>query len=284
MTTRMQICGYMYRRFLRLVFALLMTAVAAQAVGEERECQSYLLFGAGCANHLDTYLSPMEYDGVNGIFVKGRERRLSAAKAKLSFHSNFQGTFTHTENPARSAEEWGGFVAYNAGWLYNWHLAPSLTVGAGGAAGTDLGFLYNPRNSNNPAQGYLSVELAAALRASYDIKLRRLPMSLRYEAQLPVIGTMFSPQYGQSYYEMYTGNRDHNVCFTYPGNALSYKGLLSVDFVFKRTTLRAGYLHDIRQSHVNGIQTHRYVHSFVLGYVRYLTFTKRDHRKKETQP
>lgn len=273
-------CG----RFLRLASVVFMAAVVAQADGEEMECQSYLLFGAGRANLLDTYLSPMEYNGVNGVFVKGRERWLRAARGKLSFHSNFQGTFTHTENPAHSAEEWGGFVAYNAGWLYNWHPAHSLTVGAGGAAGTDLGFLYNPRNSNNPAQGYLSVELAAALRASYDINFRRLPISFRYEAQLPVIGTMFSPQYGQSYYEMYTGNRDHNVCFTYPGNALSYKGLLSVDLVFKRTTLRAGYLHDIRQSDVNGIQTHRYIHSFVLGYVRYLTFTKRDNRKKGVQP
>ena len=282
--TRMRIHKYLGRWGVRLASAFLLVSNALFANGEERECQSYLLFGVGGANHLDTYLSPMEYSGVNGVFVKGRERWLKAANARMTFHSNFQGVFTHTENPAHSAEEWGGFVAYSAGWLYNWCPAPSFIIGAGGTVGTDLGFLYNPRNSNNPAQGYLSAELAAAVRATYGINIRKLPVSFRYDAQLPVIGAMFSPQYGQSYYEMYKGNRDHNVCLTFPGNALSYRGLFSVDFVFKRTTLRAGYLHDIRQSNVNGIKTHRYVHSFVLGYVRYLTFKDRSQRKKEVLP
>ena len=63
-------------------------------------------------------------------------------------------------------------------------------------------------------------------------------MQMHYQAHLPVMGCMFSPRYGQSYYEIYQGYGDRNVRFTSPANALSLRQLFSLDFCFARTTLR----------------------------------------------
>mgnify|MGYP000132104598 FL=1 len=63
--------------------------------------------------------------------------------------------------------------------------------------------------------------------------------------------------------------------FTSPANALSLRQLFSLDFCFARTTLRVGYLSDIRQSHVNGIRVHDISRSLMLGYVRHFQTLKR---------
>ena len=82
---------------------------------------------------------------------------------------------------------------------------------------------------------------------------------------------MFSPAFGQSYYELFTlGNRDHNVCLTTPFNAPSFRNQLTVDLPLRRCTLRFGYLADIRQSHVNDIRHHTFSHAFLIGWVRHL--------------
>ncbi len=111
--------------------------------------------------------------------------------------------------------------------------------------------------------------------AVYPFHIRRVPFTVRYQASLPLTGVMFSPQYGQSYYEMSLGNYDHNVCFTHPGNAPSMRHLLTLDFPVAGFTFRTGYLCDIRQSRVNGLRSHIWNHSFMIGYVKHFNFIKR---------
>ena len=228
-----------------------------------------VLLGVGSSSQLDTYLSPMEYRGLQFSFLTSTERMTPWADRRISFQQTFLGAFSNTENPAATANEWGGRIAYDVGYHYHWHPYPMLQLQAGALVGADAGFLYNSRNGNNPAQGRAGLDLSVSVAAAFRFRIRRLPMHLRYQADVPVMGGMFSPQYGQSYYELYLGNRDHNVCFTHPGNALSIRQLMTWDFHFRRTTLRLGYLADIRQSHVNRIRVHDISHSLLLGYVHY---------------
>lgn len=243
-----------------------------------RPLQVFTLFGGGFSNQLDTYLSPMEYTGYQLSFLTGRERFTRWGNGNVSFQSQLQGVFSHTKNPARTATDWGGRLAYDAGWHYHWRLTDLLSLKAGGQVGADLGFLYNARNSNNPAQGRFGLDLAASAGGSYRFNIRKLPILVNYQADLPLMGCMFSPQFGQSYYDISEGSRDHNVCFSHPGNALSFRQLLTFDLEFSRASLRFGYMGDIRQSHVNGIRMHDVGHSFMIGYVRYLKILKRNER------
>ncbi len=250
----------------------------SETISVLRPLQVSTLFGVGFSNQLDTYLSPMEYSGFQLSFLASRERMTRWADGNISFQSQLQGAFSHTKNPAHTATAWGGRLAYDAGWHYHWQLSDRLSLKAGGLVGADLGFLYIARNSNNPAQGRFGVDISASAGGKYRFKIKKLPVQINYQADLPVIGCMFSPQFGQSYYDISQGSRDHNVCFSHPGNAFCFRQLLTFDLEFKRASLRFGYMGDIRQSHVNSIRMHDINHSFMIGYVRYLKVLKRNER------
>lgn len=240
-----------------------------------RQVSRAVMVGVGRSSQLDTYLSPMEYSGPQLSFLTQRERMTGMAGGHIAFQGTMQGAFSYTENPAGNANDLGGRLGYDAGWHYVWQPLGHLSLKAGALVGADVGFLYNTRNGNNPAQARASLDVSLSAGGSYEFHIRRLPLQACYQADLPVLGCMFSPRYGQSYYEIYQGYGDRNVRLTQPGNVLSLRQLLTLDFCFPRTTLRVGYLSDIRQSHVNGIRVHDISRSFMLGYVRHFQTLKR---------
>lgn len=245
-----------------------------EAVSERNPTARCLLFGIGRTHQLDTYLSPMEYSGIQVSFMVQSERMTHLANRHISFQSTFFGSFTSTDNPAGSADYLGGRLAYDAGWHYHYNVLPCLDVKGGVLVGTDLGFLYNSRNGNNPAQGRFGVDLSLSAGADYSFLLplfrgRRLPMVLHYQADLPMIGLMFCPEFGESYYEIYQHGVGHDIVASHPGNSLCLRQLLTMDFQFRRVTMRMGYLCDIRQSTARNIRYHDVSHSFMLGFVRH---------------
>ncbi len=261
-----------------IVVALALVCLPSRAqVGDESsarpayEEKSAFSVAIGRTHQQDTYLSPLEYSGPQVTLMHEAMRMTHWAKRRVSFQSLLQGTFSYTENHPATANYWGGRIAYDAGWHRHWQPLPCLRIMAGGQVGTDFGILYNNRNGNNPAQGRLSFDVAASVGGFYSFRLRRQPFVVRYQADFPLLGCMFSPQFGQSYYELSKGNRDHNVCFAWPGCAPSVRQLLTLDIPFRRYSLRLGYLSDVRQSHVNHIKVHDIGRSFMLGFVRHLT-------------
>ncbi|MCF0197283.1 MAG: DUF3316 domain-containing protein [Bacteroidaceae bacterium] len=275
-----------------LLLALMLTSMACHAnkvtndstanvTGErplmesERIAQRSYLFGIGKSSQLDTYLSPLDYRGPQVTFISRIDRPTKWANGNVHYQGTFQGAFTWVKDQSQRGEELGGHVGYDAGWHYVWQMPHRVTLKAGGLIGTDIGFLYNLRNSNNPAQGRLNVDLSASVGAGYTFRIRRTDINLSYQADIPFFGVMFSPQFGQSYYELYTGNRDHNVCCTYPGNAFSIRQMVMVEIPFKYFNLKAGYLWDVRQSGVNNIKVHDNSHSFLIGFAKRFTLIKK---------
>lgn len=253
--------------------------ITAQSAGDSIRTHSFLV-GIGSSHQLDTYLSPLNYTGYQVSFVRETLRMTRLAKRRVSFQSIWQGTFSQTSNISGTATDWGGHIGYDALWHYNWTPVQNLRLMAGGAIGADAGVLYNSRGGNNPAQGRVNIDLSASVMAIYKFQLWQQDLSLRYQANMPLLGIMFSPQFGQSYYEIGAGYAKGNVCFSQPGNAFSLWQQLTLDIpVGKYVVLRTGYLCDIRQSHVHGIKMHDRSHSFMIGFVKHFRKVGREKRK-----
>ena len=218
---------------------------------------------------LDTYLSPLNYRGPQLQFMFETQR--PTHWRHISVQSLWHTDLSITDNQAGKTNLMGGNTAYDYAWHYNFLPAalPHLRLLAGGQVGGSIGFLYHTRNSNNPANAHAQLRLSASVAATYDFRIRRQWLCARYQADAPLAGVLFSPNYGQSYYEIFSlGHHEHNIRFAYPGNAPSLRQQLTIDIPVLRRTIRVGYLCDIRQSHVNQLKHHNYAHAFMLGWVK----------------
>jgi len=207
---------------------------------------------------------------------KGTELRyishttFSRDSRKWSRQAVWHGYVNLSKNRAENSNELGGMIEFAYGWHYNWRLADGkLMLKAGGMVDAGGGFLYNTRNGNNPAQARIRLDVRPSAVAKYDFSVRQLPLSVRYEVDFPLAGLMFSPNYGQSYYEIFSrGNYDHNIVSTYVGNAPSVRQMLTLDVKKKRTTLRVGWLGDWQQAKPNNLKQHYYTNALLLGIVK----------------
>ena len=232
------------------------------------------LIGMGATNLLDTYLSPEKYNGVDLRFISHtvRERKGSDWSRQMVW----QGQVAFADNRAKEGSEMAGTLNFSYGMHRQWQLMDGrLRLKAGALLDANVGFLYNTRNGNNPAQARLSLDLSPSVAAAYHFHLWGKPLMVRYEVSAPLMGVMFSPNYGQSYYEIFSeGNYDHNVVPTTIGSTPSLRHMLTLDFRLLRTTWRIGYLGDYRQANVNNLKQHTYTHSLVIGVVKRFTVVK----------
>ena len=256
----------------RLVVILILHSLlfTLNSHAQQRETTHTTMFGMGRAKHLDTYLTPMEYKGPQ-LSILSETHRTLRRNPHILFTTFINGELSYTDNPTQNAHDIGGSIRYDAGWGRQWKdiLWKGLDLTAGGMAGGTIGFLYNDRNGNNPAQARANILASAFVRADYRFKIKKQALALHYQAQLPVVGMTFMPQYGQSYYDIFErGNYDHNIRFAHPGNTLSLRQLLTFEIPIRHSHLSVGYLSDLRQAYVNGIKQHQNSRSFVIGYVR----------------
>lgn len=232
------------------------------------------MVGIGGVQILDTYLSPEEYSGTELRYVSHTVRQRENSRwCRLLVH---QGSFSSSENRASNGNYVAGAYTFTYGLHRNWQfMGGRMNVRAGGQADLSGGFLYNTRNGNNPAQARLSLNVAPSAAVSYRFNIGSVPLRAQYEASVPLFGVMFCPNYGQSYYEIFTrGNYDRNCVPTTIGSAPSLRHMLTVDVTLHKTTLRVGWLGDWRQAKVNNLKYHEYSNLFMIGLVRSFKITK----------
>lgn len=251
-----------------LLLPLAWSSKYASLQAQDKIINNTRMIGIGGVGLLDTYLSQEKYSGTELRYISHTIReREGKPISRLIIH---QGRIGYANNRADNGNEMLGEYKFSYGWLYGWKLlADRLDLRVGGMIDANVGFLYNTRNSNNPAQARLNVDVAPMAAATYRFKAGKMPMAVRYEATAPLCGLMFSPNYGQSYYEIFSeGNYDHNVVPTTFVATPSLRQMLTLDFQIRSTTVRIGYMGDYRQSEVNNLKYHSYTHSLVLGISR----------------
>lgn len=238
------------------------------AFAQDKVIENMRMIGVGNVNILDTYLSTEKYSGTELRYMSHTLREREGRQwSRLIVH---QGFVAYGKNRADNGNEMAGTYTFSYGLLYDWKmLSGRLDLKAGGKIDAVAGFLYNTRNGNNPAQARLSVDISPTAIATYRFNMGRMPVAVKYEVGIPLFGLMFSPNYGQSYYEIFSeGNYDHNVVATTVATAPSLSQMLAVDFKFGKTTVSVGYLGDWRQAKVNNLKYHTYSNLFMIGLTR----------------
>jgi hypothetical protein len=236
-----------------------------------RTIVSATTIGVGGADILDTYLTPLDY---NGISLELRNERMQIAKRGNGNRINQQfvwGNFSSSSNKAQNGMIIAGFFGYSWGTLWKKSLMPNLTVAGGGYVSGETGFVYNLRNGNNPASARLSVNGGATGLAMYKFNIGKMPITARLQTSLPFIGCFFSPNYEQSYYEIFTlGNWNDTFHFASFHDQFNMDNILSFDIPVSSIGLRVGYMNSIRNTNVNNIKNRNTGNYFIIGF--YKTF------------
>jgi len=236
---------------------------------QDKVTTSTNMIGVGGTNILDTYLSAEKYRGTEIRYLSEMQWRKDG-KNWSGIMIN-QGHVSLARNRADNGKDITGMYNFAYGRLRNFSfLDNTLRLQAGVIGDFNLGFIYNNRNGNNPAQARCYLNVAPMVTAEYDLSLWKKLFTIRYAAEIAALGVMFSPNYGQSYYEIFTqGNYDHNVVFTTIGSAPSFRQMLSVDIPLKKSfKLRVAYLGDYQQAKANNLKSHVFSNMFMIGITK----------------
>jgi len=255
-----------------IVLTCLPTRIQAQdSLQATRHVMRSVMIGAGHNNTFETYLSPLEYEGPEVRFAYETMRMTRLMDGNVSAQNLLQLHASYTENISQTNHTYGGLVNWSYALHYQFRPAKGLKILFGPMLDLNAGVVYNRRNSNNPAQAKAYGGLGASGMLIWKFRIRNYPMTVRYQANLPLLGVMFSPEFGESYYEIFSlGNGGQNVVFTSLHNNPSLRQLLTLDFPVGNTVMRVGYVCDLQQAKANNLKSHTYSHDFMIGVVRNL--------------
>lgn len=261
-------------RYLLLFIAIWSATLAATArdadsdsVRPYRPVAGAYTLGMGSAHLCNTYLTPLHYNGWSATLRYERMQATGFNPERWVMQLGGRLDLDNTHNPADNA------TMTNLELRLSWAMmrrhrdvaVPGLSLYWGGYTELGVGGLLLARNGNNPVQAKAQWTVGATGMAVYAMRVGRLPVTLRYQASLPLTGVFFSPDYGELYYEIFLGNHSGLVHGAWPGNYFRLDNLLTADLHLGNTCLRLGYGCDIFSSKASNIVSREIRHQFVIG-------------------
>lgn len=239
------------------------------------------VLGVGGYQMRDRYLSRVDYGGVGFRFMNERMRLLKSGD-RGSRQNIVNVDVSSALNGAERANLLSAFVDYSLGYHYRFLPDPYFKILVGGSARGMLGMVYNTRNGNNPMTVHGDVDLNFSLLAIYEFHIKKHPLAIRYQFEIPFLGVLFSPVYDQSYYEIFTlGNTAEIFNFNSFHNKFAMRHYLTLDFPVGNMTVRTGYLCSYYSTNVHQIDRHIISHNFMLGFVKeFVVFGGREMKKR----
>ncbi|MBO4487367.1 MAG: DUF3316 domain-containing protein [Bacteroidaceae bacterium] len=241
--------------------------------------ESSTMLGLSGVTQWDTYLSNERYHGGGLTILSQISRPTHWMQRRLYVQHLTQGNLATAKPRSDKHNTISGFFHWQVAWQYHLLGARSKEdrskkweLNAGAGIQTRLGFVYNTLGGNNPASARAAVNVIASAQARHHFGLWHKPCTATLQGDIPLTGLMFSPDYGQSYYEIFSlGHYSHNVQMVNPFRAFQTNMLLTLDCRLKaRTAIRLGWQGQYMQSDVNGIKTQDFYNNLIIGFVRYM--------------
>jgi len=225
-------------------------------------------FNIGSINVLDPYLSPYEYNGTRIGYMTDNRRFIRANDTTLSYTSRAILNISTADHPNKNNSMLMFEGYYNLG--INYHIRPfeKFMVLIGGSWDVDLGGKYISRNVNNPFSLDLYTNINATAEVQYEFNFLKQNLRLQYGVQTPLIGYMFVPMQGASYYELFSlNNLSDAFHFSSLHNRRAWMQYFHLDIPLRMTTLRLGIQHDFLQYSANDMVFHKKGFNFSIGYI-----------------
>ena len=272
-------------QFIFLLFTCLISIVHSSALAEKPNKKhlstaNSTMFSIGRTKLLDTYLSPMNYQGSHMGISHELIRYINRGDDKWANQFMFNIEFASTNTVFGSGLVYEAMAGYTGTSYRIFPIARNFQLGVGPSLGVDGGVIYNMGGGNNPASARVAIKAGVGGIATYKLFIRKYTLFLRYQAILPLISTFFSPAYGQSYYEIFSlGNRKGIVKFGSFHNRFDMDNLLSLDLPIGRNYFRMGYSCKMQMTNTNHIKTRVVSNAFLFGYAReFIPFKRRNNK------
>jgi len=269
--------------FLLILFLCLFDSLSAQTdTKRPNSINEGILVGIGGYHIKNTYLSPIQYSGTGLRIVNERMQMLAKSDQKISIHKVFDIELSSVSNPAGTIGALAGIVDYTYGYHYRFLPAKDFKLLTGASLKGMFGFVYNTQAANNSIATHLDIDLNVSAMGIYTFRIQNYPLTCRLQTEIPLAGALFTPAFGQSYYEIFDlGNTSGIVGFSSLHNKFAMRNYFSVDFSVWKFTLRMGYLNSLYMTDIKGIQTCYKSHNLMIGFVKeFISFSGKNLKKE----
>jgi len=266
-----------------ILFLCLFFPLAAQ-IGTDKpySVNEGTLIGIGGYNMKNTYLSPVNYSGTGLRIVNERMKMVAKSDQRMSSYQLYDIDLSSVRNPAGTVAAIAGFADYTFGYHYRFLPAKDFKLLVGASVKGMFGFVYNTQSANNPIATHIDLDLNLSAMGIYTLRIKHYPLTFRLQTDIPLVGALFTPAFGQSYYEIFgLGNTSGILGFSSLHNKFTMRNYFSADFSVWKFTLRIGYLNSLYMTDMKGIQTHYLSHNLMLGFVKeFISFSGKNLKKE----
>ncbi|MCK9311172.1 MAG: hypothetical protein M0P26_02725 [Bacteroidales bacterium] len=243
----------------------------------------YWQLGVGNTYLYDNYLSPLPHTGISVLFSNGNMKPLKWGlpdSAKISFDDvKWFSRCNYSINPVYGQSSTGSTLLYGNIDLRKSILRqivsdPKYHISTGAFAALSGGGRYSIHNGNNPASLDAMFDLGITVFSDYKFTFWKKSMIVSYQGSMAMVGLAFSPEYAESYYEIfYLSNHKNIIKFTNPINKQHWRQQLSLNIPIsgRKSSFRVSYWNEGRISLFNNIRTRVLSNHFSVGYISYFS-------------
>lgn len=224
---------------------------------------SWLTLEVGGTELYSSYLSPLVYRGWS-VATQGVWRRPMRFDRRWEMEFRGKLELGRGGSPAGNSGMWETQGRFSWGMERIWETG-RWRLGIGGSVGVTGGVLYLSRNSNNPAAAIAEGNISLTGRAEYRLSLCGRPLILFERVAIPSASILFSPEYGETYYEIWLGNRRGLVNAGWWGNNFGIDNLLGAEWKLGERWLVVGWRSELESSWVHSINTRLWRNAAVIG-------------------